>query len=234
MGLTKQMIIDHTNMDELFDVMREPPPRKILYQDDPLALAVGSYEHWIAGGGRWLELEQVRPTEENRKTAELIRHYYRERMVFEALKKTTDTGVSEFRKKLALLCDHNLEITNREIGLLMRLPYFYQEDRAVDAVVEITQPVDRYTKAEPITATFTLQQRVLRSRRSGDFYDYWMTSDHSDAAYLFVMRQDNNMRQLVESLLAQPFRAKANIYTHNMRGHWRGRPYFQVIWTGVT
>lgn len=233
MGLTKQMIIDHTNMDELFDVMREPPPRKILYQDDPLALAVGSYEHWIAGGGRWLELEQVRPTEENRKTAELIRHYYRERMVFEALKKTSDHATSDFRKKLALLCDHNLEITSREIGLLMRLPYFYYEDRAVDAMVSITQPADQYHKATPITATFQLQQRVLRSRRSGDCYDYWMTTDHSDAAYLFVMRHDNNMRQLVESLLAQPFRAQANIYTHNMRGHWRGRAYYQVIWTGV-
>ena len=236
MGLIKQLTLTPGPgiiAQELFDVLPELSPKKITLPDDPVALACCSYRIWKQGGHRWAELTTMIVSEEDRREAEALKSYYRERLVFEALKKTGEANVSGFRKKLALLVADNLDITRDEIGMLMRLPYFYEEDRAVDALVAATSPAQEYLKSHEVKTTFKLHSRVFRSRRSGDYYDYWMTTDHSPAAYLFVMRHDNNLRLLIESLLDKPFPMKANLYTHNMRGYWRGRPYYQVVFTGM-
>lgn len=236
MGLinnTQDVITELDAFDALLEAWKSPPDKKIQFQDDPLTLACGSYRIWRETGSRWADLESVRPTEDDRRTAEQLKAYYRERMVFESLKQTGSANVSEFRKKLALLVCDQLEITTKEVGMLLRMPYFYEEDRAVDSVVAQTQPVSERVMAESITAEFTLNQRVFRSRSSGDFYDYWLTSDHSPSAYRFVMRQDNNLREFIESLLQQPMQARATLYTQQMRGYWRGRTCYQLVLTGM-
>lgn len=239
MGLIKNLTITSSGpgiiAQELFDVLPglTSSIKKINLPDDPVALAMGSYREWKENGYRWFDLTNVKPTENDRRNAESLKSYYRERMVFEALKRVANIQTSEFRKKLGLLVNNELDITSSEIGLLMRLPYFYEEDQAVDNVMIQTKAATSYLRAEEITATFALHSRVLRSRRQGDFYDYWMTSDHSPTAYRFVLKHDNTLRLLVESLLSSPRQLKASLYTQHMRGYWRGRPYYHITFTGL-
>ena len=207
--------------------------KTLSFPDDPLALAVASYRHWCAGGGRWADLNDMQASEDDRRVAEQLKSYYRERLVFEALKKTGQATVSEFRKKLGHLVNNELKITSGEVGLLMRMPYFYEEDQQVDKVMAKTVPAEQSLRGHTVAASFVLEKKVLRSRRSGDFYDYWFTSDHSPAAYRFTLKHDNSLRQFVESFMQQSFRVQANLYTHYMRGFWRGRPYYGMVLAGI-
>lgn len=218
---------------ELFNLLNSIPPKKLILHDDPVALAVASYEHWKTTGHRWAALEDMTATEDQRRTAQALKAYYRERMVFESLKTKNGANVSDFRKKLGQLVTDQLDITSQEVGLLMRLPYFYEEDREVDSIVAQTQPASDEFSMQSVTTTFTLKKRVLRSRRMGDYYDYWMTSDHSPAAYKLVMKHDNNLRGFIESFIQQPFRVQANVYAQHMRGFWRGRLHYQIALTGI-
>ena len=209
------------------------PPAPIKFNNDPVAAACASYRIWDNGKGtRWSELEDVKVLPEDEAKAHELKRYYRDRLVIESLK-NTNGNVSSFRKKLGALVTDQLVITKDELGLLYRLPYFYQEDQQVDKVMAKTVPAEQSLRGDTVTANFVLEEKVLRSRRSGDFYDYWFTSDHSPAAYRFTLKHDNNLRQFVESFMQKSFRVQANLYTHYMRGFWRGRPYYGMVFAGI-
>ena len=232
MGLIKNVMLTLDETDELpwgtFSTEPKQPLPELKFSVDPLAAACASYRIWNSGGARWTELDQVTVTEEDNATADNIRRYYRERLVFEALKKTGSQQVSEFRRKLGLLVDNNLRITKEEIGLLMRLPYFYEEDRDVDNIVSMTSPAPATVQSREISGTFELRKRVLRSRRMGDLYDYWMTSDIDSSAYLLVVKYDNPLRGLVERTLKAPAKLDVVAYTKYMKGYHRGRTIYQI------
>jgi len=215
------------------DSTSKRPPREIAFSDDPVALAVASHRLWIEGGPRWCELDKMKPTDQDRTTAQQLRGYYRQRMVMEKLKQTTGVETSSFRKKLGQLVTDQLCITSDEVGMLMRLPYFYAEDQAVDQVMSNTESAQLHLRGQPYTGEFTLVQRVLRSRRSGEYYDYWLTDGASPTAHRFVMKTDNPLRQFMETYMDQKFQARVLIYTQPMRGFWRGRNVYQVAFVGV-
>lgn len=235
MGLIiNNVVINEDPFDTLLrNWSTEPPARELLFQDDPLALACGSHRIWKESGARWTELKDVVPKEVDYVDANALRNYYRERLVFETLRKTPGENTSEFRRKLGLLVTNELKITSKEVGMLMRMPYFYEEDLEVDSIVaKSSEPTEIFRGGQSREGEFTLIKRVLRSRRQGEFYDYWMTSDISPGLFKLVVKNDNVLRGLVESLLENPVKLKANIYTKHMRGFYRNRLVHQVLFTG--
>jgi hypothetical protein len=138
--------------------------------------------------------------------------------------------VSEFRRKLSLLVNNQLKITTAEIGLLHRLPYFYAEDLALDEITRVTESVARSPgdEIETLSGTFQLLKRVLRSRRSGEHYQYWFTSNLSPAAYLLSVKSDNPLRTLIESMLTLPsLQLKAQMFVKPFQGR-APRQYFSM------
>lgn len=221
-----------TNLyEELEDALDWSTPKKtaklVTFKEDPVALSCASYRLWKTGGPRWSDINFAPVSEEDRVTAAQLKKYYRERLVIDALKHGTN-GRSEFRNKLAKLVVDELQFTDQEIGMLYRLPYFYEEDCALDRVVAQTETAEENFRGHKQTATYTLIEKVFRSRRSGDYYNYWLASDVDKAAYYVTIKDDNSMRPLFESVIQRPVRAESMIYTKTYQGYHRSRMYYAM------
>lgn len=210
----------------------QPASKAVSFKDDPIALSCASYRHWLTHSNtRWLDLDSVVATDEDRTEADAIRRYYRSRIVWDQLKH--GGTLSEFRAKLGKLVSGDLEITSKEIGLIYRLPYFYVEDRGLDYVIEST--VDDVTarhrggQVEPVTAKYRLITKILKSRRSGESIQYWLKSDQCSAPCLLAIDQKNPLRMLVESVLnREEVTLKSFLFPQEHRGYHRGRCFFQL------
>jgi hypothetical protein len=221
---------------ELLQMSGEEPSPEIKFFDDPITLACASYRTWLEHPHqRWTEFDKVVVWEGDRDTANELRTYYRGRtahVLFDVLKHTDNRRpvVSEFRRKLSLLVNNQLVITMAEIGLLHRLPYFYAEDLALDEIARVTEsvPGSPSDEVETLSGEFRLLKRVMRSRRSGEHYQYWFTSDLSPAAYLLSVKSDNPLRTLIESLLTLPsLQLKARMFVKPFQGR-ASRQYFSM------
>ncbi len=125
-----------------FELTKTPLPL-VKLPADPVACACASYRVWKENPTRrWADLETVVVWQDDIEEAERLKKYYREHMVMEALKSTNGINRSKFRQKLAKLVVNELDITKEEIGLLLRLPYFYEEDQALDSSAEGTDGSD--------------------------------------------------------------------------------------------
>lgn len=209
----------------------EKPAPLIKLPADPVACACASYRTWKENPARrWEDLETVVVWQDDIEEAERLKKYYRETMVIEALKSSNGINRSKFRQKLAKLVVNELEITKEEIGLLMRLPYFYEEDQALDEIKASTdcsrvkyQGVQRTL----VECTMTPLKKILVSRRAGDYYNYWFT-DSDNTPYNLVIKSDNPLLKLFDNLYSRPtLRIHADTYPKTMRGH-RGHHYYQL------
>lgn len=207
----------------------EPPAPVITLPNDPVACACASYRVWKENPARrWEDIETVVVWQDDIEEAERLKKYYRERMIMEALKSANGINRSQFRQKLAKLVINELLITKKEIGLLMRLPYFYEEDQALDTIVELTDDSKvQGTSCHAYTGVVTPLNKILASRNSGDFYHYWFT-DADRTPYNFVIKSDNPLRGMFEAIYNKgAMHINANLYPKSMRGH-RGHRYYQL------
>ena len=205
-------------------------PEPIAFKDDPIAMACASYRAWKENfANRWLDLDAVVVQPRDREKAEELRKYYRGKMTFQALR-DGNASMSTFRRKMAAIVSDTHTYTKEDIGILHRLPYFYDEDLATDEVFAATTDVDQETWT-PIEFVGTLKplKRVLRSRRAGEYIDFYFTSDVSTAPYLLVVKADNPLLSMIESFYKRPeFRVSANAYRKTPRGYHRNRMMYQL------
>lgn len=189
------------------------PP--LVLKDDPVVLSMASYRVWTNTGARWVDLENVTVASDDRVHANDLRKYYAGQMTMDALK---GEGLrTTFRKKLYAIATNCHEYTKEDVGLLYRLPYFYEEDLTLDRLVNEFTSVEVGVKKE-IHGVFSLHKRMLRSRRSGEYYHYWLRQEGSSHLFKLVVKADDPLRTLVESLLAQPREYTATAYYKGMQG----------------
>jgi hypothetical protein len=200
------------------------PPEPIIYKHDPVALAMSSYRIWQTTGMRWVGFEDLVPLEEDIGRAAELRAYYAGQMTFAALKgaglKTT------FRQKLYAIVTNCHDYTKEDVGLLHRLPYFYEEDLALDQLATDFKSVEVSVSKE-LRGVFSLHKKMLRSRRSGEYYYYWLKQEGSPYLFKLVVKSDDVLRSLVESVLDQPRDFTATAYYKNMQGQ-RKFTYIQL------
>lgn len=201
----------------------------IAFKDDPVAMAFSSYRAWQENHtSRWLNLGAVPVNEQDRENAELLRGYYRRVMTWQALKNGTGNS-SSFRRKLAAIASNTHTYTKEDVGLLHRLPYFYYEDLALDRVFAATKdPVQDIGRAEQIETTLTPVERILRSRRAGDYiHFYW--KDQNSVPNLLVVKSDNTLISIVEALFKQPtIKLQAVAFPKHPRGYHQNRVVYQL------
>lgn len=200
----------------------------LIFKDDPVAMAIAVHRRWKeipTMGVRWADLEDARITDQDRQISAELRKYYADRIMMTML---GNNKISEFRRKLYGVVTNSVSLLKNEIGLLYRLPYFYEEDLALDRVLAQTQPVQRQESTERIQGRFAVIESVLRSRRAGDYTQLWMIRDGSSAPYMITIKSDNPYHRLIVKLLEQPreLNAWAHVKYHN--GHHRGRGYYML------
>lgn len=204
--------------DDDFDILSPPtvydnstsrvpkaPVPDATFSDDPLALSITSYLIWKNNPSRrWVAFSEVgRPGYEAREMAAEIRKYYLHRSTMKVLMGKTPT---EFQYKMNAFLADIRPLKTDELGLLYRIPYFYQEDLALDQVFEGAQQIEQDGPVlYSITnhTTLTPIQEVLKSRRSGDFCQFWF-SDTGGQRCVYEVKSDNKLLSVFRSLFRKP------------------------------
>ena len=185
---------------------RKPEPVLAEFSDDPVALSIQSYLIWKSNPARrWVAFSEVgRVTPEARQMAQELRTYFIHRNTMKVLRGQTPT---EFQYKMNGLLHDIRPLQHDELGLLYRLPYFWQEDLVLDQVFEGATDID-VKPAGPhlpvwrhvtVHAKLTPIREVLKSRKSGDFVQFWFASMDGER-YMYAVRADNSLISVFRSL----------------------------------
>ena len=179
---------------------------------------------------RWIPVTEVgRPTSEARALAHEIRKYYLHRSTMKLLQGNQPT---EFQQKMIGFLADTRPLKIDELGLLYRLPYFYQEDLALDSVfegatqIEIDGPafysVTTHTTLTPI-------REVLKSRRAGDYIQFWFSNPEGERS-VYDVKADNKLISVFRSLYKQPkLQIKATAKMEALRGSHIKTRYWRLI-----
>lgn len=202
-------------------LMKDSPPKLLKLPDDPVVLACAAYRMYQENPRhRWLDFEQVVVWQEDREQAEHLKAYYRNQFVettFKMLKSVNNRSLSSFRRKLYLLATNDLPITDKEIGLLYRLPYFYAEDLALDDIMNTTTSVE-HVPAHKQTLNLTLMKKVLRSRSAGEINQYWFRDASNSHAYMLPIKTDNILGNFFESIADRPLAVESMVVCKQLQG----------------
>ena len=197
----------------------------VKFNDDPVALSIANYKIGQQNSAlRWNDLDDVTATTDDHTQAAALRKYYGHRFTLSAL---AGKNCSQFRRKMAAFLMGQHEILRSELGMVYRLPYFYAEDRAIDRVIESTSAVDTVDRfIKRMTAKFTLDQIVLRSRHVGDYYQYWLRSDQDFYPYVISIKSDNPLKSMLESTFRKPVDTTCMVFPKGF--HHANRHYFEL------
>ena len=203
------------------------PPVPLVFADDPIALSCAAYRNWQHNfADRWPDLNDVTAEPQDREQSRAIRKYYADRLIMNLLQQ--EHQVSSFRRKLYGVVTDSVQVTKAELGMVYRLPYFYAEDTELDQLVADTTSADVSLQGDEITAEFSLKKHITKSRRSGEFVQFWLTRTGDTAAYAVMLKSDNPLLSLLNSVLTRPVTLKARVWTKPFRGHYRDRMYHQL------
>jgi hypothetical protein len=219
---TQDLTIDWNDFKAVF----KSPETNIAFAEDPVALAWASYRVYLDNPVmRWAAFDTVTVTDQDRAKAQEIRSYYTGRILMGAIK--NNGNISEFRKKLYGLLIGETGIKPSEIGILHRLPYFYVEDTALDQVIERTQSAVPLPSSD-LAGTFTIIQRILVSRKQGDYVNFWLSHNKRPEPFLIAVKSDNPLLTLLEGILATPVQLSATAHFKHHRGYHSNRHYHQL------
>jgi len=205
-------------------------PVTLKFKDDPVVLTCAAYRTWQETPHlRWADFNTVTVQPQDQTQAELVRTYYRDRIMMDALTRGTNTApISTFRQKLYSILNNTWEITQKEIGLLHRLPYFYAEDTALDQVILATTCASNHHPGEVVESKFTMIARILRAAAGGDVIQFWFTCQEDQAPYCLSVQGSNPLLGLVDSMVKQPQKLQANRWAKQHRGYHRHRLYYHL------
>jgi hypothetical protein len=132
-----------TNINQIFQNINASPnnsfwddltsERKTKFEKDPLAFSVAHRRIY----GEYGILNHAEALMENDYIeANQIREYYSKKYFWRGLK--SSRPLSEFRTNLLKLIEvnENWELTEREVGLFVKLPAFYKEDKFYDTLIK--------------------------------------------------------------------------------------------------
>lgn len=219
----------------LEDIWNQEPPTATIVelQYDPIACACASYRAWIERGIKFADINTFVPTAEDQARAQDIRNYYRAKITWQMLQSQAQRPISEFRRKLMGIIEGTQRITTAELGILHRINYFYDEDRAHDSVFEKFYagreqvgilPVLKSNHRERMSLTHT----VTVSRKNYENVEFWMEPAEGLMPCMIPVSNQNPLLTLISSVLeAGPVELIANWYPKVMPGP-NDRTYYRL------
>ena len=176
---------------------------KATFSDDPLALSCASYRIYKEQAARrFTNIDLVKATQEDRVHAQAIRDYYNQRYTMRVLK---GGQLTDYQQKTAQFLSGLHHLTTEELGLLYKLPYFYQEDRALEQVVATTVSAEYQLPHLSQLTDYTLTPvvEILKSRKGGESVEFVYRNQHNHAV-MIVVRASDNMVHMLRGLFRQP------------------------------
>jgi hypothetical protein len=184
MGLTANAprTINELLSEWVDDVRDKKPVQELAFADDPIALSWASYHVWQKfPTRRWVNLNEVDAHQHDREIAAVTRRYYRDRFTMQVLR---GKPLTAFQTVLYGIVSGEQPIMSDQMGALMKIPYFYVEDVALDAMISHTHGVD-LPGGYAVTAheqTITPLTYVFASRKNMESHQWWWTDPDSVGA----------------------------------------------------
>lgn len=180
---------------EFSDLIKEPELEIISFKTDPLVLScclkrINNLYYKLSGS----ELEdKVEPCDYAQ--AEKIRKYYSKKFFWIKLRTTTE--FPSFRQRaLELLSINQYNICSSDIGIFVRLPWFYEEDMLHDtlksiSIQSLTNPREQVTKGlTPTQISLKPVGTSLRWFNKRLFENFWFI-DENKFLYKIELPSDN-------------------------------------------
>lgn len=180
----------------------------IVSHDDPFALSVASWRQAVESNYavRWIPIADCRATDADRIRAGEMKKFYRDKIALRALK---DSKMTKFSHDLYDMLNTS-QVTHQQMGMLLRLPYFYQED--LDRI-EIAQKVNRLPRRrislalamsnETETHQLKPLKKIFMGRKGSELWEYWFTTEFNDPV-CWTVKTTNPLISVVEGLFEQP------------------------------
>jgi hypothetical protein len=182
-------------------VCKRKTATEVTFSDDPIALSWASYHVWLNfPQRRWVSLNDVKAHEHDRAMAAETRCYYRDKLMMQTLK---GKPLSEYQTTLYDIVSGEAPIISDQIGIIMKLPYFYVEDTELADVFGKNKALTKDSViAESRRDTITPLRRILCSRKNMEVYQYWFANSAGEAT-VWIVNSQNTLKSLVDSLFNQ-------------------------------
>lgn len=193
------------------DLRDKKPGVEVIFSDDPIALSWASYHVWQKWPARrWTDLNEVQAHEHDRNIAAETRRYYRDKLMLQTLK---GRPLSAYQAVLYGMVTGEVPITNDQMGVLLKLPYFYTEDTYLADVFGRTRCLGQQQhQFESKQDTITPIHMILSSKKRAETCQYWFSNSAGHAVMLPVTAQ-NSLRGLIDGLFRQQ-------QTLTVQAHW--------------
>ena len=210
MMTTTQILTEIKQRESFLDVFsseyREEPNK---FDVDPLVLSVRLKKMKALDTVMFRRLEdpevKAELAKEDFDDAETIKNYYGKKLMWTALK---DSRLSEYRKVLQHLLEHpKTTLSKKETGLIVTLPYFYEEDLVLDTLTKnyLTENTpDVRPNLKKFTRELTFVDQTSRWLNKKRFIYYWFVDDNK-YVYNIQIDEGNVLRTFFEDIvLAKP------------------------------
>ena len=198
--LFKQWGTDIDNSADLAKLDRSP---RATFSDDPLALSCASYRIYKNDPARrFTNIDVVKATQEDRNQAQAIRSHYSNVYTMKVLK---GRALTEYQQKTAEFLSGLYHLTTEELGLLYKLPYFYEEDLALELITTKTVSAEFTLPHLSQLTEYTLTPivEILKSRKGNEWTEF-VYQDQCSHAVMIVVRAGDNMAHMLRGLFRQP------------------------------
>ena len=114
-------------------------------------------------------------------------------------------ALTEYQQKTAEFLSGLYHLTTEELGLLYKLPYFYEEDLALELITTKTVSAEFTLPHLSELAEYTLTPlvEILKSRKGNEWTEFVYQDQHNHAV-IIVVRAGDNMAHMLRGLFRQP------------------------------
>lgn len=156
-------------------------------------------------------------TDVDRKLADDIRRYYRGKFIFLRLRGEQHT---KFRKDLEKFVtvdwDPSFTITEKTVGMICKLPFFYEHDMGLinDVFGSETHNIKKHVSSgDPVTLTFI--KALDENQKGKTTFSYWF-KDANDNRFSIPVEKNNSLIPTWEEFIKKPV---------TLSGHYTSRSY---------
>ena len=233
------MIVTETLERILGDVIPKSDPHKpAIFKEDPIALSCASYRRAVETemAVRFQNLDSCIAHPQDYEMADQVRRYYRNKIAVKTL--TSPQPLTPFYHDLYELLLGDVELQQRHIGMIHRLPYFYVEDQDRERLKQLIK--DKSLMLDWIgnalknlsgkeTHTLTPLMKIFRSRRGSEAQEYWFQNQFGKPVMWSVLN-GNPLCSIVDSLFV---RSQVTVSAYFRTGQVAGQDFYHYYMTDV-
>jgi hypothetical protein len=151
---------------------------------------------------------------------------------------TSQQPLTQFYRDLYELLLGEVELQQRHVGMIHRLPYFYTEDQDREQLKQLIQDlslkedwIGNAMRQLATKETHTLRplMKIFRSRQSGETQEYWF-QNQSGQPVLWSVANTNPLRSVVDGLFKMK---RIAVFAYFYIGQVRGQDFHHYYMSDV-